>query len=68
MFKNNPQLINFFMHQVATILFFLSKTGRSHGHLTLASLYFPVFKGFLKPDGMIKIGGLGKCFNVRSKE
>ena len=56
------------MHQVATNIFFLSKTGRAHGQLTLASIYFPVFKGFMKADGMIKLGGLGKCINIRNKE
>jgi len=68
LFKNNTHLIGLFMQQVATAVFFLSKAGRSHGHLTLGSIYFPIFKGFLKADGPIKLGGLSKSINLRFRE
>ena len=68
LFKNNNQLITLFMQQISTAIHFLSNTRRAHGHLNLSFIFFPLFKGMLKAEGQIKIGGLSNCISLRNKE
>lgn len=66
-FKNNNRLITLFIQQIATAIHFISASGRAHGHLAMDYIYFPVFKGMLKPQGQIKISGLSNCINIKNK-
>jgi hypothetical protein len=47
---------------------FLSNSGRAHTLLTIDSIYFPLFKGALRPEGIIKVGNLSRTVLLSKKE
>ena len=56
------------MQQMAEALLILSKTGRAYSRLSISSVYFPISKGELKTEGVIKLGGLYNSIFMRRKE
>ena len=67
-FKNSSTLLTMLLQQLTIAVLLISKTGRTHGHLTLSSVYFPIFKGTLKTDGLLKIGDLASTLHMSNKE
>ena len=67
-FKNNSSLLALLLQQLSITIMFISRTGRTHSNLTLHSLYFPVYKGSLKADGLVKVGNLSTSIQMKNKE
>lgn len=55
------------MQQIAAAIFVLAKTQRVHGRIELESVYFPLWRGNLKGDGLIKLGHLSEGFTIEHK-
>ncbi len=57
-----------FVEQLAATIMILSKTQRAHSRLSIESVYFPLWRGNLKVDSLIKIGNLSQCIRISSKK